>query len=55
MTDRIEELARGEFEDICRERNVVEGLNELDRLVGEARRRMEREGGRTGKGSGQVP
>ncbi len=48
MVTRIEELARGEFDDICRERDVVRNLNELDRLVGEAKRRQERGDGEGG-------
>ncbi len=42
MNARIEELARGEFEDILRERDVVRNLNELDRLIAEAKKRKER-------------
>lgn len=30
-----------EFRDICQERNVIAGLNELDRLVNQARERKE--------------
>ncbi|KAL9117733.1 MAG: hypothetical protein Q9187_005727, partial [Circinaria calcarea] len=48
ISDRIEERADSEFEDICRERDVVRGLNELERLVAEARGRKER-------GDGEVP
>ena len=42
------ERATREFEEICRERGVVGGLNELERLVGEGegrRDRVLREGG----------
>lgn len=39
----IESRSRREFEEIMQERDVVRGLNELDRLVGEAKAR--REGG----------
>lgn len=39
-----------EFRDICHERNVIGGLNELDRLVNQARERMER-----GEAEGAVP
>ncbi len=35
--------ARREFDDIMAERDVVAGLNELERLVAEARARKERE------------
>ena len=42
MNARIEELARGEFEDILRERDVVRNMNELDRLIAEAKKRKER-------------
>lgn len=35
--------ARREFDDIMLERDVVVGLNELERLIGEARGRRERE------------
>lgn len=35
--------ARREFDDIMAERDVVVGLNELERLIGEARGRRERE------------
>jgi len=42
MNARIEEFARREFDAIMRERDVVRNLNELDRLVGEAKRRKER-------------
>lgn len=45
MNTRIEEFARREFEAIVRERDVIRNLNELDRLVGEAKRRRERGGG----------
>lgn len=38
----VQARATAEFEDICRERDVVAGLNELERLVAEARGRRER-------------
>lgn len=38
----VEARATAEFEEICREREVVAGLNELERLVAEARGRRER-------------
>ena len=47
ISDRIEERAKAEFEDILRERDVVRGLNELEKLVGDARARKER--GRDGE------
>lgn len=39
LNAKLEESARAEFADILKEREVVEGLNELDRLVGEAKSR----------------
>lgn len=39
LNAKLEESARAEFDDILRERDAVRGLNELDRLVGEARLR----------------
>ena len=46
LNAKLEESAKAEFEDVVRERDVVRGLNELDRLVGEARFRKENgEGG----------
>lgn len=44
--------ARREFDDIMAERDVVVGLNELERLVLEARERKERE--KKGGGEGIV-
>lgn len=44
----IEEKSRREFEDILVEKDVVNGLNELERLVGTAK--VRREGGGTGVG-----
>lgn len=44
ITTMIEEKAEREFEDILQEREVVAGLNDLERLVTEARSR-ETEGG----------
>jgi kinetochore protein NNF1 len=38
LNGKLEGAATREFEDILREKGVVEGLNELDRLVGEAGR-----------------
>ena len=45
----IEEKTRREFEDILVEKDVVNGLNELERLVGTARARKE------GSGKGVLP
>ena len=42
ITTKVEASAKKEFEDIMVERDVVAGLNELERLVGEARNRKER-------------
>lgn len=53
LNGKLEESARAEFEDILRERNVVESLNEWDRVVEEARARRERgskSGGEEGEG-----
>ena len=44
ISDRIEERAKAEFEDILRERDVVRGLNELEKLVGEAKGRKQKGG-----------
>jgi kinetochore protein NNF1 len=50
LNAKLEESAKAEFEDVLRERDVVRGLNELDRLVGEARLR-----GNNGEGGESVP
>ena len=50
MNAKLEESARAEFDDILHERKVVRGLNELDRLVGEAKLRRE-----NGEGANSVP
>ncbi|KAI9806248.1 MAG: hypothetical protein M1825_006363 [Sarcosagium campestre] len=42
MTQKMDELARSEFDDILRERNVIPSLNELDRLVADAKKRKAR-------------
>ncbi|KAL8692284.1 MAG: hypothetical protein Q9218_002653 [Villophora microphyllina] len=42
ITTKVEASANKEFEEIMMERDVVEGLNELERLVGEASSRRER-------------
>lgn len=49
ITAKIEESAQREFEEIMGERDVVRGLNELERLIGEAGRRR-REGVLDGPG-----
>ena len=41
LNAKLEESAKAEFSDILVERGVVEGLNELDRLVGEGRVRKD--------------
>lgn len=43
LNAKLEESAKAEFEEIIAEREVVPHLNELDRLVGEARVRREQE------------
>lgn len=42
MNAKLEESAKAEFEDILAERDAVRQLNELDRLVGEAKVRKDR-------------
>lgn len=49
LNAKLEESAKAEFDDIIRERDAVRQLNELDRLVGEARFRMD-----NGQGAGNV-
>lgn len=41
LNAKLEEGATAEFNEILKEREVVKGLNELDRLVGDARRRKD--------------
>lgn len=48
LNAKLEESARAEFDDVVRERDVVRRLNELDRLVGEARLRKENGEGNAG-------
>ena len=48
----IEDKSRREFEEILVEKDVVGGLNELERLVGMARARKEGGGGGGGGGGG---
>ena len=53
LNAKLEESAKAEFEDIVQERDAVAQLNELDRLVGEARFRRdnhENEGQSQGQG-----
>lgn len=52
LNAKLEESAKAEFEGVIRERDVVRGLNELDRLVGEARFRKENGEGGSGGGDG---
>ena len=49
LNAKLEESARTEFAEILKERGVVGGLNELDRLVGEAR--LRKENGEEGEGN----
>lgn len=44
LNAKLEESAKAEFEDIVQERDAVRQLNELDRLVGEARLRRDNDG-----------
>ncbi|KAJ5470791.1 hypothetical protein N7530_008148 [Penicillium desertorum] len=44
LNAKLEANAKAEFDDIITERDAVAHLNELDRLVGDARARKEREG-----------
>lgn len=44
LNAKLEESAKAEFEEIVEERKAVEHLNELDRLVSEARERKEASG-----------
>ncbi|KAJ5237782.1 hypothetical protein N7489_007873 [Penicillium chrysogenum] len=44
LNAKLEANAKAEFDDIIAERDAVAHLNELDRLVGDARARKEREG-----------
>lgn len=45
LNGKLEENVKKEWEGILEERGVVPGLNELDRLVAEAKTRRERETG----------
>jgi kinetochore protein NNF1 len=55
MTERLEGFAKSEFEVILRERRVVEGLNALEGLVGDARRRKTRASDERGDNADAVP
>lgn len=44
LNAKLEESAKSEFEEIIAERQAVQHLNELDRLVGDARARRDSEG-----------
>lgn len=50
LNAKLEEGATAEFHEILKEREVVKGLNELDRLVGDARRRKD-----SGESESSVP
>lgn len=52
LNAKLEESARAEFADIVRERDAVGLLNELDRLVGEARGRRDHRASGEGEGEG---
>ncbi|CZS90062.1 uncharacterized protein RAG0_01196 [Rhynchosporium agropyri] len=55
MAGKLERFAKEEFETILKERNVVENLNRLEDLIGEARRRKARStGDADGYGEGNV-
>lgn len=55
LNAKLEESATAEFEEILLERDVIGQLNELDRLVGEARVRSESGGpGDHGEGEGEI-
>ena len=51
LNAKLEESAKAEFEEIIAERDAVNHLNELDRLVGEARSRKETAGEELGQQS----
>lgn len=50
LNAKLEESATAEFSEIIEEREVIKGLNELDRLVADARRRKSQ-----GEGESAVP
>jgi kinetochore protein NNF1 len=49
----LEESAKAEFEEILAERDAIAQLNELDRLVGEARARRDAAAAAGGNGNGE--
>lgn len=53
LNAKLEESAKAEFEEILVERDAVAQLNELDRLVGEARVRRDNDTGQEGNGGGE--
>lgn len=53
MNAKLEESAQAEFEEIVAEREAVEHLNELDRLVNEARERKDINSSANGDGAEQ--
>jgi len=55
MLERLEKFAKDEFEQIVRERNVVEQLNALEDLIADAKRRKARGVDGEGNGGGVVP
>lgn len=54
LNAKLEESAKSEFEEIIAERQAVQHLNELDRLVADARARREAEGDGQGLGNAYV-
>ena len=54
LNAKLEESAKSEFAEILRERDVVRKLNDLDRLVGEARMRKQK-AEEEGNGEGDPP
>lgn len=55
FTSKLAEYMRREFENILLDRNVVPSLNELDRLIEDAKRRKARAEKEAGENGGQVP
>ncbi|KAI5282771.1 hypothetical protein KEM54_002608 [Ascosphaera aggregata] len=51
LNTKLEQSAQAEFDDILKERDVVRGLNELDRLIADAKVRRDVEGA----GGSRVP
>jgi kinetochore protein NNF1 len=54
LNAKLEESAKAEFEEIVEEREAVAHLNELDRLVSEARERKDESGGDDQEGDAYV-